>query len=324
MRKQMTPRLFPVLALLLALLGGCTGESDLLQGYVEGEYVLVAAPLSGRLETLHVRRGQEVQAGQALFDLESAFEAAAVSEAEQNLLRAELTLTDKSKGGRPSELASIRAQLGEAQSSFNFARTDYERKKRLFQEQTISADELDRSRTEYNRTLQAVSRIKAELDTAKLGGRSDALAAAEAEVEGARAKLEQARWNLNQKTLAAPKSGLIFDTLFEPGEWVAAGCPVVSLLPPENRKVIFFVPETRVGNLRPGQTVLASFDGAETPIPARITYISPEAEYTPPVIYSSENRAKLVFLVEARPTPDAAPGLRPGQPVDVRLEKAGQ
>ena len=308
-----------------AFLAGCGSGDTTFQGWVEGDYVHVAAPLAGELLELSVQRGERVAAGADLFRLEDEFEAAALREAEENLKRAENRLADIRTGQRPTELAAIQAQLGEARAALEYARTDLERKKTLFAEATISAQELDRARTEYDQARQSVNRIQAELATAKLGGRSDEVAAAEAEVEAARAKLEQARWNLDQKRRKAPVAALVFDTFYEPGEWVAAGRPVVSLLPPDNLKVIFYAPETLAGTLAPGMAVRVSFDGSAEPVAAVITFISPDEEFTPPVIYSSENRAKLVYRVEARPEPGPTV-LRTGQPVDIVLapEKGGQ
>lgn len=315
-------RLLPLCCLLLAVaLSGC-GEDRPLQGYVEGDYVDVAAPLAGRLDVLDVRKGGQVDAGAPLFRLENAFERAAVAEAEENVRRAENTLADKTKGQRPTEIAAIRAQLREAAANLDYARTDYERKQRLFAERTISTQELDQARTAFQTAQQTRNRIQAELNTARLGGRSDEIAAARAELDAARAQLEQARWNLDQKAQDAPVAGLVFDTYYERGEWVAAGKPVVSLLPPANVKVVFYAPETLAGTLRPGQSAEVHYDGAAAPVPVRLSFVSPEAEYTPPVIYSSENRAKLVFLVEARPLPGHEAELRPGQPVDVTLAPA--
>jgi HlyD family secretion protein len=134
------------------------------------------------------------------------------------------------------------------------------------------------------------------------------------------ATLEQADWRLKQKTVAAPVTGLVSDTLFVRGEWVPAGAPVVSLLPPANIKIRFFVPETVLGGFAVGQSVNVTCDGCGAPVPARITFIAPQAEYTPPVIYSREARSKLVFMLEARPAPDIAARMHPGQPVDVRAE----
>jgi len=139
-------------------------------------------------------------------------------------------------------------------------------------------------------------------------------------VTAAQAQLAQAEWRLDQMSQAAPQTGVVVDTLYRPGEWVAAGAPVVSLLPPDNVKVRFFVPEPRLGAIEVGDEVRVSCDACPPELTAVISYISPDAEYTPPVIYSREMRAKLVYLVEARPRRPTA--LHPGQPVDVTLPPA--
>ena len=132
--------------------------------------------------------------------------------------------------------------------------------------------------------------------------------------------LEQAEWRLGQKSVAAPASGLVQDTFFVEGEWVGAGRPVVSLLPPGNLKARFYVPEASLASVKPGQAVEVSCDGCPAPLASRITFVSSQAEYTPPVLYSKESRVKLVFLVEARLDAAASQRLNPGQPVDVRLK----
>jgi HlyD family secretion protein len=111
----------------------------------------------------------------------------------------------------------------------------------------------------------------------------------------------------------------VFDTIYREGEWVAAGSPVVRLLPPQNVKVRFFVPEAIVGGLATGRAVAIQCDGCGGDIPATLTYVSTEAEFTPPVIYSNETRSKLVFMVEARPAVEHAGRLHPGAPVSVRI-----
>jgi HlyD family secretion protein len=100
---------------------------------------------------------------------------------------------------------------------------------------------------------------------------------------------------------------------------VAAGSPVVSILPPENRKIRFFIPEPRLGTLQIGQSVSVSCDGCGDPMAMTISYISPQAEYTPPVIYSKDSREKLVVMLEAVPNATDAARLKVGQPVDVML-----
>ncbi len=135
-----------------------------------------------------------------------------------------------------------------------------------------------------------------------------------------RAALQQATWKLQQKQIAAPRNGLVFDTLYREGEWVAAGSPIVQLLPPENIEVRFFVPETVVGKLKVGQNISVHCDGCDAEVVSAITFISNQVEYTPPVIYSNENRNKLAFMVIAKPPVGKAPLLHPGQPVEVVLQ----
>jgi HlyD family secretion protein len=163
-----------------------------------------------------------------------------------------------------------------------------------------------------------VRELSAQVQVSELPARPDAIAAARADLEAATNALAQAQWRLDQKTQRAPAAGVVDDTLFRPGEWVAAGTPVVSLLPPRNVKVRFFVPVPALSALRVGGDVSVRCDGCGGDIPARIAFIAPQAEYTPPVIYSRENRARLVFLVEARPQSSDL-RLHPGLPVEVAV-----
>ena len=131
------------------------------------------------------------------------------------------------------------------------------------------------------------------------------------------AALAKAEWDLSQKRRSAARDSLVFDTLYREGEWVAAGRPVVALLPPQNIKVRAFVPETRIATIHIGDRVRVAVDGIGEPFTGKVSYISPRAEYTPPVIYSREARSKLVFMIEAVFDPKTAENLHPGQPVDV-------
>ena len=124
---------------------------------------------------------------------------------------------------------------------------------------------------------------------------------------------------MSQRAIASPVTGRVNDTYYVAGDWVPAGLPVASLLPPANVKIRFFVPEPALGRIKPGQAITFSCDGCGPPMSATIAFISDRAEFTPPVLYSRDNRAKLVFLVEAKPSPDVAARLNPGQPVDVSL-----
>jgi len=309
-----------LVALAAAMGLGGDGGALQVQGYIEGEYVYVAAPVAGRLETLHVARGAQVAAGASLFQLDRSSEQPTRDEAAARLARAEANLADLRKGKRPSELASIVAQLAQAQAMLQLAEAELERRERLVASNVASREAVDQARAAYERDKARVAELQAELKTAQLGARTDEIQAAEAEVTAARAQLAQAEWRLDQMSQAAPQAGAVIDTLYRPGEWVAAGAPVVSLLPPDNVKVRFFVPEPRLGAIKVGDEVRVSCDACPPDLTAVISFISPDAEYTPPVIYSREMRAKLVYLVEARPRQTAP--LHPGQPVDVTLAPA--
>jgi HlyD family secretion protein len=304
-------------------LSGCRPAGPAVcQGYIEGEYVFSAAPSGGHLTRLAVSRGATVQGGQLLFELDRAAEAAGVAEAGQRLAQARARLENLRKGRRPSELASIQAQLQRAAATLELAEIELRRRMKLRAENVVSDAELDLVRSQRDADAAQVATLRADLETARLGARTDEISAAEAEVESLAAAETRARWAFDQKRQVAPTNAWVHDTLFREGEFVGPGLPVVSLLPPGNLKVRFFVPQDRLATLQPGDPVAVSVDGRAAPLTATVSYISPQAEYTPPVIYSQENRAKMVFLVEARFAPDAAAGLHPGQPVDVRWAPA--
>ncbi|MFH1630133.1 MAG: HlyD family efflux transporter periplasmic adaptor subunit [Pseudomonadota bacterium] len=307
-----------IILILSIILCACTDKpTKTFQGYVEGEFVYVGSPIGGRLEELKIQRGQSVAKGDLLFRLEDELEKAVVQEASKKYRQAMDSLANLRKGKRPSEVQAIEARLNRANAALQFARMEYDRRIELSKRQFISEERLDRARTEYDKMRQQVQEIAADLKTAQLGARPDEIKAAQAEAEAVKARIAQAEWNLHQKTQISQRDGLVFDIIYYPGEWVPAGRPVVALLPPENIKVRFFVPEKIVGSLSLGQEVSVSFDGGN-PVPAKVSFISPRAQYTPPVIYSSHSRAKLVFMIEAVPDLKSAHLLHPGQPVDVR------
>jgi HlyD family secretion protein len=306
------------------LLGGChRPASDKLQGYIEGEFVYVASSLPGFLKDLPVQRGAQVKAGDVLFALDSVSEQAARDEAERRLVQAKANLDDARKGLRPSEIESIEAQLQQVQAALRFSENEFTRQEKLQGTPGATTEQdVERARAERDQNLQRAAQLKAELETARLGARSDQVAAAEANVRALEAALTKAEWDLAQKRQNAPQPGVVFDTLYREGEWVAAGRPVTVLLPPQNVKLRVFVPETRLSSISMGDSVQVFIDGRNEPANGTVSFIAPRAEYTPPVIYSRENRSKLVFLVEAIFEPSVAAGLHPGQPVDVEFNSA--
>ena len=308
-------------AFAVALLAGCAKNSaDTFQGYIEGEYVYIAAPLGGALTNLTVARGDTVKAGQLLFELERQSEAAALAQAEKNLAQAQAQLDDLTKGKRPTEIESLAAQLAQAEANLKLSATQLARREKLDVTDVVSKEELDQARAQNDASQAQVNQLTADLATAKLGGRDDAIRAAQSAVESERAALDKAKWSFDQKQQFAPTNAAVHDTLYRRGEFVAAGNPVVVLLPPENLKVRFFVPQEKLPSVKIGGTVSVQADGAARAVSATVNYISTQAEYTPPVIYSRETRAELVFMIEAKFSPADAAELRPGQPVDVEMK----
>jgi len=307
-------------ALALLSLSGCGNhEPAFYQGYVEGDYVYVASSEAGRLDSLAVRRGQLVDAAQPLYTLDATREAAARDQARAELAAARAQLEDIATGKRPPEVDVSLAQLAQAQAASRRSAAQLQRDIAQFRIGGIARSQLDDSREQEQSDAARVRELQAQVEVNRLPGRDEARRAQASQVQAADAALAQAEWTLAQKQLAAPAAGRVFDTMYRVGEWVPAGSPVVSLLPPGNVKVRFFVPETVVGSLKIGQEATLRCDGCGDPIPVRIDYVSDQAEYTPPVIYSRESRSKLVYMVEARPAPDAAARLHPGQPVEATL-----
>jgi HlyD family secretion protein len=311
-----------ILAILISLSAGCNGpENESMQGYVEGEYVYVSSSLPGPLKSLRISRGTQVKAGDLLFEFDDTPQRAARDEAERRLANARAVWTDLKKGRRPSEIAAIEAQLKQAKESSIFSESEVARQMKLAAANAGTAEDLERMRATRNQDLQRIAQFEADLATAKLGSREDQVIAAEATVRAQEAALGRAEWDLAQMRQTASKAGVVVDTLYREGEWVAAGKPVVQLLPPENVKVRLFMPEERLGTVRYGKEVRVSVDGIAEPFVGKVSFISPKAEFTPPVIYSREARSKLVFMVEAMFAPEDAAKLHPGQPVDCRFGK---
>jgi HlyD family secretion protein len=310
-----------IAAVIGALLAACSGErSPGYQGYVEGEYVHVASPVAGRLDKLDVQRGQTVEAKAPLFALEAEQEIAAKQQADEQLNAALAQLADLKVGRRQPEVAVTQAQLAQGVAAEEQAAMQLKRDEAQFAAGGIPKAQLDDSRANQAIKAARVRELTEQLDVTRLPAREDQIRAQNAQVAAARAAQSQAAWRLDQKRAFANQTELVADTLYREGEWVAAGSPVVRLLPPGNLKLRFFVPEMAAGSIKPGRSISVACDGCGAGVAAVVSYVSDEPEFTPPIIYSNETRAKLVFLVEARPLANDTARLRPGQPVSVTLQ----
>jgi HlyD family secretion protein len=235
------------------------------------------------------------------------------------LAQAEQQLANLQNGGKPTEIAQAEANLTDAEAARDKIKADLARNQTLLKTGAASAQVVDQEQADARSADAKVAVQQAALAQSHAPmGRPEEIKAQEAAIKGLRAAVDMARWRLDQRRVSSPASGVVADTLAEPGETLAAGAPVVSLLPPENIFVRFFVPELDLARVHQGDDVAISCDSCPTNLTAQISYIAPQAEYTPPVIYSESTRAKFVFLVEAKLKPDEASLLNPGQPVTVR------
>lgn len=268
-----------VAALMLMALAGC-GESDdhAWLGYAEGDTAFIAAPQAGWVANLRVERGADVKLGDMLFALDDTVQTSARDQAQ-------------------AQIAQAQGQMGQARASLELAQKELVRQQGLLRAGATSKQALDQAKSAHDTAAALV----AQIDAAE---------------QQARATLTGAAYQLSERVVVSRTAGRVQDVFFRPGEYAPAMTPVVSILPPGNVYVRFFVPETEFARVRLGEKVSIHCDGCARDLTATVSFIAAQEEFTPPVIFSVGNREKLVFKVEAR-----APGglaLHPGQPVDVR------
>jgi HlyD family secretion protein len=292
--------------LLWRLLSGGDHERTL-SGYIEGENLYLAAPVAGTVGSIAAVEGQRVGAGTPLFTIDPA-----TLSAQSEQARARVT-----EAG--TQIASAQANASQAQADIAAAAADADRARRDLNRllavrgddpAAVAGKDIDAAQAAVR---EANARLKAARDNAE--ARRALVAAARAQTEQARSGVREVAIRVGQLTPVAPGPARVEEVFFQPGEWVNANQAVVSLLPDDRVKVRFFVPEQEAARYRPGRTIRFSCDGCAAGLTARISYVSPRPEFTPPIIYSRDSRDRLVFMVEARAA--KADRLMPGLPVDV-------
>jgi HlyD family secretion protein len=293
-------------------------------GYMEADLVLVGSEQGGRVANLSVEEGAAVKQGDPIFTLESSEQEASVAAAKARVAEAEARLADaKAELKRPDEIKVLEAALAESKAMLQVASNNLERAQALFDKGWTTKAQLDDAIAQHDRNEAAVAEAEKRIIAAKLPGRSDMIDAAAANAEAARHALAEAEKNLGKRQVFAPADGTVEEVYFRPGEVVNPGQGVIALLPPRNLKVRFFVAEPERATLQVDQRVSLTCDGCPPDLHAKINFIAREAEFTPPVIFSREQRQKLVYLVEARPE-GPAERLTAGQPVTVTLAPGEQ
>jgi len=301
-----------------ALFATCAPPLPLATGYVEGEYVLMAPVEIAQIDRIAVRRGDRVGPGQGLVFLERRDAEIALAQTRAALAQATSTLDNISKGRRPEEIAVIQANLASAKFQAAEAKRELDRQKDLFTRGIAARSKYDAAKTQYDVAQSHVGELEANLSVARLPARPYEIKAAKAAVDQARAAQERAVWRLSKRTLKARTAGVVTDVIRTRGEVAGPAAPVLSLLPDGAIKLRLYIGETLVSKIHLGTVLSVGCDGCGGTLHATVNYISADPEFTPPVIYSLENRQKLVYLIEARPDKNAA-ALRPGQIVNVDL-----
>lgn len=296
---------------------GLEGDNRYL-GYVEGETSLIAPPVAGQLLERPVDRGSPVKKGDRLFVIDQTLAKAEVARAEAALAEARARHENLLTGKRPEELDVIRAQRREIEATLAMAETELKRQVDLLPRGFTTRQAHEQAESQVLQLRARLASMAAQERAGDLAARQSEITAAAALIEQAQANLDQARKRLADLMPVAPEDALVENTFFNVGEWVPAGTPVVSLLPASRVKLRFFVPEEDVSKARIGRPVTFTCDGCPADLGATIIYVSPRAEFTPPVIYSQSARTKLVFMIEARPAGlPSTVALAPGLPVSV-------
>lgn len=315
----MSTKLWFSLVMMGSLLAGCEQPKHQYQGYVEGEILYLAEPFSGVLLKRHVHRGQVVKKGQLLFEIDPKPQSYELEHAEAAVAQGEQVLTDLEKTRRVPEIDAIKAQIVQVEAEISLASIRFHRNEVLFGKKVIAKDDLDASHELLNQKKGLKAQLEANLALASMGSRPNLIAAQTEVNRGLKAGAEQARWSLEQKNVFAPSDGIIFDTYYKPGEFVVAAHPIASLLTRQNTYIEFFVPLRDLHHLEVGKKITYSYSSSPKSFTAVVGYISPKAEYTPPLVYSRDNYDKLVFRIKALVA--GKNPLIPGEPVMIRVER---
>jgi HlyD family secretion protein len=308
-------RLRPILIVALVIAAAIAGWEFLgpkaretyLSGYIVGDNLDLAAPVAGTLQSVSLVDGQRVAPGQAAFTIAPATLESQGEQATANIRANQTQIATAQANLRQAE-ANVAAALATAEN----ARQDLARL-----ESVKRADPAAVANTDLDRARAALREASANVLAARKAAdaRRAEIAQAEAQTRQAVGGRHGVQIQLSQLSPAVPAAGRVDQVYFQSGEWVPANQPVVSIIPDRKVKVRFFVPEAEVAHYRPGRTVHFSCDGCARNLTARIGYVSPEPEFTPPIIFSRDSCDRMVFMVEAYPArPDR---LNPGQPVEV-------
>ncbi len=307
------------LVFFVSILTSCKKEKDLSNGYIEADFVYISAYSNGKIENVYVSKGDQVKKGTKLFKLEGKKEYANFDMYTQAANGVNFYIKDMKKGARPDKLklwtniAEAIKFIAEGTGIGDNMYTSLEK------DRAVSYKDQQKITHIHKAALKMSQGLRAWAEFQELSQRPDKIAAVESLKKILDTQSNYSKWEMEQVTQTAPKDAFVFDTFFREGEFAQAGKPVISLLPPENIKAVFFVDGKVVNKVKLGNKVLINLSNVIKPIEATVSYISPNAEYTDPFIYSLKNNKKYMYLIEARFNSSDNVKLHPGQPIEVDI-----
>lgn len=286
-------------------------------GYIEEDYSYAAAASAGTIAQIAVSEGQLVRKGDLLFVLEQSQQQAQYEAAKARADAAQATLDNLKTGSRQEEIDVTQATLMKAQADLALAKQNLVRSQDLFARGLEPQAKLDQDKASVKSAQAAVDQLQAQLKVQQLPARDAQQIAAEATLAAAKADADTARAALDNRRVVAPEDGRIERLFFKAGEVANAGVPVLSISGSAAAKVLFYVSETDRQRFALGDRLSIGCDGCGPELTATVSRFASDPQFTPPIIYSRDERNRLVFQAEA--VLDQQNAVLPGQPVSIGL-----
>ncbi len=296
-------------------------SNGVLSGTVEATDAQLGFTSAGRIDTILVREGDRVKAGQELARLDQSDLHARRQQAQAALEAARAGLSEMLHGSRVEDVRSAQEAARAAGERFTDAQRDLERVQRLFNGGAVSQEQLDKAQTAFTVAQAQRDQASQSLQLVQAGPRPERIDAQRAAVAQAEASVRQIDVALTNAVITAPFDGVVTVRDREPGETVGAGAPVLTVMDEGDRWVRIYIPETQVGAVhlaQPASITTDTYPGKR--YGGAVSFIASEAEFTPRNVQTAEERVKLVYAVKVRITGDPALELKPGMPADVRLQ----
>jgi len=312
----MTRRLYLIIAMCMVV-SSCRFGDMVLQGYVEAEPIWLNAPVAGQVHSVTVEPGEAITMGSLVYSLQDPLMHDELQARQAEVARAQAILLDSEQGQRQSVMQALAAQVEQVQATYDLAILQYNRAQSLHQKSAITEVDYDKAAQEKNRQKAALAEAKAHYAEGEQGARPEIIVANKEALRISQSHLLQIQNQLAQMQVTAPANGFILDTYYTVGEWVNPMQPVVSMVDPSQYVIQFYIPIDLLPEAQLGKHLSFSTQGSNATYTATLSYISPEAAYTPPMVYADNNTSKFVYLAKAQLDLETSHHFRLGQPVSI-------